>query len=316
MKTIRPHYSWSQHSTFKSSKLTFYKKYVLGQESRSNVRFDKGSEFGDYKEKKERPHWVTDPLLETVADLIPDLDKQEFELNISLFKDVHESEVPEWNKPLLMFLDSAMEDFTSFDEYKTGKVPWTQQMVDDHKQLDFYAVGMYLASGQTIIPTANLYWIETEDIDNARGELEVRYTGHVEKFERFFSEDDITFMIMEVLKTMAEIDQWVFEELELEDEFVNRYQELYTQMKEIESEMNLMKLEVQTQLNENGIQYAIGKAGKFSVSMRKNWIYSKELTELTKKYKDEITKKQKLEQKKNPDSHSFTESLRYTPSKN
>ena len=53
MKTNRPHYSWSQHYLWLKSKREFYKRYVLGEESKPNRYFGKGKELGRYLETGE-----------------------------------------------------------------------------------------------------------------------------------------------------------------------------------------------------------------------------------------------------------------------
>lgn len=312
MQTIRPHYSWSQHSLFLSSKLSFYKKYVLGEETRSNIRFDKGKEFGEFKETGEKPHWVEDPLLETVAGLIPNLDNFEEKLEIDMFAG---ADAPVWAKPILMFSDASMNDGTLVDEYKTGKVPWTQQLVDDHQQLDFYAMCYFIKSGQTTIPKFRLWWIETEDITAPNGDLLVRYTGHVECFEREFTEKDILNMMMKVMKTMQEIYEYEYEELELEDSLVDRYIELQDIIKEAEDELSTIKLRVETEINETGLKYAVAKAGKFSVSQRRSYKYSKDLSALKVKYDKEVKAKQSQEVKDGVAKESISESIRFTRSK-
>lgn len=314
MKTIREHYSWSQQQLFLASKLSFYKKYVLGKEDRSNIRFEKGKEFADYKETGEIPHYVEDPLLAQVGDAVPRLELIEHKLVVDLFKG-RPKEKPEWSKPVLMFSDSCNRDFSEVYEYKTGKEAWTQQRVDDHEQLDFYAMLYYIASGHTIIPKFTLYWIETTDVILPNGDTSVRYTGHIEEFEREFTEKDIINMIMKTLGTMKDIFEWEYNELELEDSVVDRYVELLDKRDEIDSELNLIKLEVETEMEVTDMNYAVGSKGKFSFSERKNYSYSKELTEKASKYKAEITKLQNKEKKDKVANISITKSTRFTRSK-
>ena len=315
MITNRDHYSWSQQSLFLSSKLAFYKKYVLGQEDRSNIRFEKGKEFADFKETGLIPHWVDDPLLETVAEAVPSYDRQEEKLIIDLFTGVPEDEKPPYAKPILMFSDSSNDDSSHVLEYKTGKVAWTQEKVDAHEQLDFYAMCYFIRSGQKIIPNFTLYWIETEDVELPNGDTSIRYTGHVEAFDREFSEKDILRIMMKTLATMKEIHEYEYLELELEDSFVNRYIELLDQQEKITSELGLMKLEVESKMMGDGVSYATGATGKFSVSNRTTYKFSKEVVDLKALYAKNIKKLEAIEKKDNIATSYSSSSIRFTRSK-
>jgi hypothetical protein len=73
--------------------------------------------------------------------------------------------------PLIAHLDNYSTGV--LHEFKTGKKPWTQNLVDNHRQLDFYATMLWLADK---IPTQTLeirlYWLKTED------SVEVSEYGH------------------------------------------------------------------------------------------------------------------------------------------
>lgn len=321
MKTNREHYSYSQQSLFLASKLSFYKKYVLGEADKSNIRFDKGKEFANYKETGEIPHYCDDPLLETVGDLVPSLHHIEHKLLVDLFGEdsspqrKEEDARPAWNKPILMYSDSCAEDFEEVYEYKTGKEAWTQEKVDQHEQLVFYAMLYFIKSGQRTIPKFTLWWIETEDVVMPNGETKVRYTGHVESFEREFTEDDILNIMMKTMRTMQEIHEWEYSELPLDDDFAARYSELLEKKDEIEKELNLMKLEVETQMNELNVNYAVSHYGKFSYTERKNYTYSKELTKELTESAAMLKAKQAEEVKSGRARASISRSLAFRRSK-
>jgi hypothetical protein len=79
----------------------------------------------------------------------------------------------------------------AFREYKTGKHPWTAKKAQDHGQMRFYAMLIYLKFG-VLLKDAHLDWIETE-----QGEDGIRPTGRVQSFR-------VTFTLNDILKTMAE----------------------------------------------------------------------------------------------------------------
>lgn len=304
-KTKMPYLSWSRYSLFLKSKREFHKRYILEQPQLPNKYFEKGKELGEYKETGEIPHYIDDPLLEAVGDAVPRLDLMEHEVKVKI-KDYD----------LLMYSDSCKKDFTEFYEYKTGKLdsktgnkPWDQHAVENHEQLDFYAVCYYIKSG--IIPKATLYWIETE-IQEINGEEVLRYTGHVESFERTFTEDDIVKMMTKILTVHQEIDEFEYTEMDVDIHFMERYIEISNTMKDLKQEADLMRLEIQTQMDAEGVQYAGNEKGRFSLSKRTTYNYSEELTKLDKDYKKEIKQKQEIEKKNGTAIKSVVDSLRFT----
>ena len=79
----------------------------------------------------------------------------------------------------------------AFREYKTGKAPWTQKSAQNHPQMKFYAMLIYLKH-KTVLREAWLDWIETEVGVNG-----LQPTGRVESFK-------VTFTLNDILKEMAE----------------------------------------------------------------------------------------------------------------
>ena len=303
MKTNRDYFSWSQYTLFKSSKFQFYKRYVLDEQLHLPA-FEKGKEFADFRETGKISQFNDDPLLETVSNIIPNIGTSEFKIEVGF-----ETGLPEVNKlNLLSYIDECSDDLTEFFEFKTGKNAWTQKMVDDHKQLDFYAACIYLLNNGAVIPKCTLYWIETEEI-KVLGEKKLMYTSVVESFEKQFTEIDIENILIELAVTYKEIINWEYEEIELEDDIVDRYLEIDNEIKKLSSEKEIIKLKVLDELNSVGSKYGIGTNGKFSISERKSPIYSKELITKEKQYKSEIDKLKKSE-KDSPDiKYSITESL-------
>ncbi len=303
METNRDYFSWSQYILWKSSKFQFYKRYVLGDKLHLPA-FDKGKEFADFRETGEMPHYVDDPLLKSVSSLIPIIGKPEFKIEVGFdFSDVEGDSIK-----LLSYLDECKEDLTEFFEFKTGKNPWTQESVNNHKQLDFYAACLHILSGYKIIPKCKLYWIETQEVE-VRGEKKLMYTGVVEPFTKQFTKIDIENILVDIATSYQEIQTWEYEEIELEDSQVERYLYLLEQSKSINNELNIIKLKVLDELNQVGSKYGVAKKGKFSISERKTPIYSKELVKLKKEYDAEIKSLQKAEKDSPNIKYSITESL-------
>jgi len=302
MVVNRSYFSWSQYSLWSTSKREFYKRYVLELPSLSNKFFDKGKELGEYLETGTIPHYCTDPLLEVVGSLVPKLDIMEEKIEALI-----EFDDDRPNIQLLSFIDSGAIDGESFLEYKSGKTPWTQELVDNHEQLDFYALSYYIRSDYNVIPTCKLIWIETEETPDG-----LRYTGQVSQFERQFTEIQMASMLAKIAEAVQQIADFEYVEMELEEELVDRYLYAEQQMKKFADEMETIKLEIQVRLDAENLQYASSSKGRFSITKRGTWVYSKDLTKEKKEFDASFKKKQIAEQKSEVAVQTFTESLRFS----
>lgn len=90
-----------------------------------------------------------------------------------------------------------------FREYKTGKAPWTEKKAQNHPQMVFYAMAIYLKF-KVFVPEAYLDWIETEEvtpytvlIDGQEIVMTLAPTGRIESFR-------VTFTMVDILREMAE----------------------------------------------------------------------------------------------------------------
>lgn len=300
----RDYFSWSQYYLWKSSKLQFYKRYVLGEDNLRLKAFDKGKEFGEYKETGLTPEYCSDPLLEQVANDVPSLDLMEHKLTPKL-GDIQ----------LLAFLDSCKLDLTHFDEYKTSKNAWTQKDVNAHEQLDFYALCIYIMSEEKILPTCSLYWIETEEIEFPDGSKELRYTGCVEKFDRIFTVEDMINIGSKISQAVADIKAYEHVEIEIDDNDAKRYVELISKEKEIKAELNLLKLKILDEIESNDAKYGQSTIGKFSLSERKYYTFSADILNKEADYKVELDELKRLEKNNGTAKVSISKSLRFTLAK-
>jgi len=161
---LKNYLSYSQYTTFMASEKQYIKNYFEGRTFHSKYlsfgkRFAEAVESGTDDKQ----------FLEVIAKL-PKAQKHERKFLVD-FEGI----------PLLGFLDGFTKgkEFI-IDEYKTGKVPWTQKKVDKHIQLLFYAIMVWKEYG--IAPDKiriRLHWIETcEDTDGT-----LFFTGKVKHFE-------------------------------------------------------------------------------------------------------------------------------------
>lgn len=133
--------SWSAISTFQYDKEQFYDKYRLGNKSPDT----KESLFGKMIGEK----LASDPTF------LPQVPRR------SIFEHVLRAEVA--GLPIIGVLDSY-EPVVGFDEYKTGKKIWDQKRVDEHGQITFYFLLLYLTEQLTPDELeVALHWLPTMD---------------------------------------------------------------------------------------------------------------------------------------------------------
>jgi hypothetical protein len=289
--------SWSQFSLWQSSKREYYKRYALNEDRSNNKFFDKGRELSEALEYGENGI-STDDLLAVVLEAIPKLDIMEMRIDATLSN----------GEKTLCYLDSASIDKTEFYEYKSGKVPWTQERVDKHDQLVFYALSIFRLTGE--VPTCKLFWIETEETEQG-----LKYTGLVESFDRGFTIKEILEFEKKVIKTIEDIEDFEYLELELRDEVVDRYIYLIESIKEMQQEADLIKLDIQVQMEADDIKYASATNGKFSVSERKTWVYTQSLIEAKAEMAKKIKIAESQEQKSGLAKQEISTSLRFSLNK-
>lgn len=112
--------------------------------------------------------------------------------------------------PILSFIDDYFQGEHIFQEFKTGKVPWTQAKVQKHEQLPFYAAALKWETG--VMPKkCNLIWIETSDEPTdptdfwAEVERPISVTGNIISFTREFDPREIERMEDLIVKVATEI---------------------------------------------------------------------------------------------------------------
>lgn len=308
MIRIKDYFSPSQYALWKTSKRQYYKRYSLGEESKPNKFFNKGKEIGSYLQLiNENPDvdkkvlaesMSTDPLLYQLSMSVPTLDIMEDKLEV----------VCDGGHKLLGYVDSVNLVNSKFLEYKSGKVdskgndPWTQEKVDEADQLTFYALMYWIKSGRKEIPSCELIWIETEEVDvndeiGNFSHTQLQFTGRVEKFSRSFLVSELVDFEKNVVKAIDEIFEYEYIELDLADSVVSRYIELKELIEVYKAEMDAIKEEVMIEMNLDEVKYASSRLGRFSLVEKSSIEYSKKLTEREKKIKAIIAKMKKQEVK-------------------
>jgi hypothetical protein len=292
--------SWSQFSLWQSSKREYWKRYGLGVDRSANKYFEKGRELASALEHDDDGSWSQDELLSVVLAEIPKLDLMEYKVEIELSN----------GERTLSYLDSCAIDDSEFYEYKTGKKPWTQEMVEAHDQLLFYATALYIKSGRVSVPTCKLIWIETEQTEEG-----LKYTGLVQEFPREFTEVEIIAFEEKLIGTIHEIELFEYKELEIDDEVMDRYIFLCEEIKKMVEEAELIKLGIQVEMETDGLKYANATNGKFTMAETKSWTYSEELKDIQAKFSKQVKIAQTQEQKEGVAKCGIKTSIKFSLNK-
>lgn len=159
IKTPRPYLSWSSMTLFEKNRDAWIRHYVLDQPLFTSNRMSFGKKIAEGLEDGDG-----DEDVQFLLTFIPKYSKREFEINI---KD---------KLPLMGKLDSFDPRKLRIREYKTGTEAWTQNKVDNHGQITFYALMVYLKYKK--MPSEIwLDWIPTKMIDG-----NVEMTGEIKSF--------------------------------------------------------------------------------------------------------------------------------------
>lgn len=161
-KFYPPYISWSRLNLFERSPGDYERTYLLGQ-GRSTPQMEFGSKIASALETGE------------VQDLASEFVRIAFAGDKSMVREF-EIRADLDGIPVLGKLDGFYPKSMKIREYKTGK-NWTQKMVDEHGQLTFYALLVYLKYGE-MPKEIVLDWAETVTDDDG-----VRLTGRIESFK-------------------------------------------------------------------------------------------------------------------------------------
>jgi len=162
MKFPRNYISFSQITSYEGG--SFYDRYVLEKPSFENKYIRFGKHFANAMEGKFCP-----PEIEKLAKVF----KLTLKDGIPEKKGtaVYNYKGVDYN--LLGYIDWLSDDV---DEFKTGKIPWTQKKADSHGQVLFYQLIMELKTGKKL--DGYYHWIQTVEIDG-----NISGTGHFEKYK-------------------------------------------------------------------------------------------------------------------------------------
>jgi len=194
IQTPRGYLSYSQIQLWKNDKERYRKLYY---EDRQEFRFNnKEMEYGKIVADALEHEKKTDDLLTDAAMLLlPKYDVRDQEIRASI--NTKDGWIDILGKP-----DTLNSATKAFREYKTGKGRWTQSRAQNHPQMIFYALLIFVKY-KIDLKEAYLDWIETEDTDQG-----IQPTGKVKSIR-------VEFKMSDILKCMAETIQ-IAKEIELD----------------------------------------------------------------------------------------------------
>ena len=180
-------YSWSQHSSFRDwDKEKWYNNYVLGIREPSNKRMDFGSAVGR--------------RIESDPNYIPQLPRGTMEYGIT---------VKMGKTELVGYMDAYKPEDRHVHEYKTSAPSgWSQEKVEDHDQLTFYALLLMLA--HDIKPEdikITLHHLHTEE----GGDFSIKFASPftIDSYETKRDTKRVLMFGAEIIKQRKEMEEYI-----------------------------------------------------------------------------------------------------------
>ena len=192
-------FSWSQMSSFEFDKEQWYKKYILGEAQKVSAEMDFGKEIGE--------KLASDP------SFMPEVPRQKH-MEYGIFVNLGDV-------GLVGYFDS-FEDIPGggvypLHEYKTGKKPWDQKRADNHGQITFYCLLLWLAkkiNPRDVLP--RIHWMPTEEKDQSfkdfmDGKRNIEFTKNVKPltFETKRTMRDVLMFGARINQTIKEMEDYI-----------------------------------------------------------------------------------------------------------
>lgn len=185
----RGYISWSQLSLYKQNKEKYISKYILGEEvdfENSGLKY--GKIISELLESNKKSQNETENILKIV---LPKYKEREKEISVKM-------KTKNGDVVLLGKLDTYQSG--KFREYKTGTIIWTQEKANNHDQITFYSLMLFLKNQE--IPQSHLDWIETKNEND-----EISLTGKIKSFEVKKSLSDLLLLKKEIEKMAIDVSR-------------------------------------------------------------------------------------------------------------
>lgn len=182
MDLPKSYISWSQMSQWEQSKSEWINTYIKGKKKFETGALKNGKEFASASELGLH----SDPAIQFLLDIAPTMKWSEKEIRVYW---------PEAKIDLLAKMDKC--DELGFRDQKTGTVEWTQERVDKHGQLAFYALARQLDGYKN--EDVWLDWFPYKD---------GKPTGEIKSFRKIITPKDIKDIKKRIKNYMAEIKHY------------------------------------------------------------------------------------------------------------
>jgi hypothetical protein len=190
----REHFSWYQLDLWEKSKERYREEYFEDKKKKfTNAGMEIGKKMADALESVSLSG---DIMLDIAMITIPHLEVRDKPFLVPL--QVGKDTVNLWIQPDSYSL--ALDDVL---EYKTSQTPWTHQMVANHGQIKFYAVGIW--NLKKVMPRYRLVDIRTEKINPEDPRSKLVATGEFQVLNAEIKLIDIIKMKARISKAVKEI---------------------------------------------------------------------------------------------------------------
>jgi hypothetical protein len=194
MLTPRNYLSWSQLNLFEKSPERYVRKYLFGEDLKTN----QGQKYGKLlSEGLEKNEFTGDVALDLIIDKIPKLEEKEYRVEVEMKNGKEKI-------PLFIVLDTAQRDLTAFKEYKTGQI---LRAMDAFGQMTFYSTAIKLKTGK--IPK-DREWVGIQTKKRPDGRIEG--TGEIYRQQIVITELDCLRMMVRIKKAWLGIQKLTAQE--------------------------------------------------------------------------------------------------------
>lgn len=193
----KEHFSWNQLLTWEKSR-ELYKENYFGINPRKpliNRGMAKGKQMADALVNGELSG---DEILDTVIVRLPKFEVMDIPFLVEM--KIEKDKMPLWIQP-----DSYKEDLSEYLEYKTSQTVWTKKQADEHRQIDFYDVGIYIKTGK--IPKHSIIDVRTQKEFPEDKDSRLITTGEFKVIKTERSLTDILKMMKRIKKAIKEISE-------------------------------------------------------------------------------------------------------------
>jgi len=199
----KPHFSWNQLQIWERSKEEYRQTYYP-KDSKVQKFVNRGMAKGKQMANALKDEELSgDEILDTVIVRLPKLEIMDIPFLVDFrMAPGKDNIIPLWIQP-----DSYKKDLTEYLEYKTSQVIWTKKMADEHRQIDFYDVGIWIKANGEFIPKHNIVDVRTKKEDTDDMYSKIVATGDFRVIETKRSIRDIIKMMARIKKAVKEISE-------------------------------------------------------------------------------------------------------------